>query len=273
MRTIALFYDCTPEALNAAMFALDIAEKSKVDIVVLSLCKTSSPDMLPVSTPCTEMDRKNEKNDIVSLLYDANPCGDFAPVITAIDLSDYTEKDICELVIRKNIWLMVKGIEQHLTHEALTRIDIQAIVNHVAAPLLLVPEHYAKVNFQNIIYTVDMRYCRAHVIGFLAELAKVYQSNLVIDHFSAKGLPHLGEAYAALLFERDIANKGSYKKILFNNIKERNLEAAVDVMVDDQHTDLLALVNHRFHFEELFGAAITNVLPEHIPVPVIVFPS
>ena len=144
---------------------------------------------------------------------------------------------------------MVKGIERHLTHESLTRIDIQAIVNHVAAPLLLVPDHHIKPNFENITYTVDMRYCRAHVICFLAELAKVYRSNLVIDHFSAKGLPHLDEAYAKLLFEREIVNKINYQNVFFNNIKERDLEVAVDVMVDKEHADLLALVNHRFHFE------------------------
>lgn len=273
MRTIILFNDNSPEAANAAIFAVGLAENVKADILVLDLCKTQGVEnkakaLVTAGGASTETGHAGFADSLI----DNTPSGDFKPVINKIDASAYNEKDISELVIRKNIWMMVKGIETHVTHKLLSAIDVQAIVNHVACPLLLVPDSYHKGKFKNITYALDMRYCRTAVLRFLAELARDCDANLVIEHFSAKGLPHLHEGYARELFSGEIANKIKYDKVYFNNIKERNLNAAVDVMVNDLRADLLALVNHRFHFEELFGRSVKNVLPEHVPIPVIIFP-
>jgi hypothetical protein len=167
---------------------------------------------------------------------------------------------------------MVKGIETQVTHELLSNIDIQSILNHVGCPLLLIPDNYKKRNFENIAYAVDMRYCRTAVLKFLVEFAYAYQANLVIEHLSAKGLPPLDDNYALSLFGNEIANRLPYDNIYFNNIKERNMNVAIGVIINNLRVDLLALVNHRFHFEEIFGRAIKNCLPEHISVPVMVFP-
>ncbi len=274
MRTLALFNDSSPEACNAAEFALSIAQKVKADILILNLCQVTQ-DKVPRSIAGGEqvaVANEEEAFDLVAHLCDSVVPGDFRPVISEVDASSYAEKDICELIIRKNIWMMIKGIETHLTHDILSSINVQAVLNHVASPLLLVPDNYHKKDFENITYAVDMRYCRKAVVKFLGELAHCYGANLVIEHFSAKDLPHLDNNYARSLFATEVIDKINYTKVFFNNIKERNLDVAMDVMVNDLHADLLALVNHRFHFEELFGRSINNVLPEHIPVPVIIFP-
>jgi hypothetical protein len=274
MRTIILFNDNSPEAENAGRLALEIAEKAKADLLVLNLCadkKTMSRQKALAGSLC-DVAEKAESFDKINYLADGRITDDFEPVVDEIDASSYTEKEIYELVIRKNSWMMIKGIETHVTHEVLSGIDVQTVINHVACPLLLVPDNYAKNGFENITYALDMRYCRTAVLRYLAELANMYNANLSVEHFSAKGLPHLGDDFASDLFEGGIASKIKYDRIYFNNLKERDLGVAVDVMVSDLHADLLALVNHRFHFEELFGRTIKNVLPEHIPVPVIIFP-
>ena len=273
MRTILVFNDNSPEAENAAEFALDIAQKMKADILVLNLCAYARIENRKIVTAGKQASEEDAGSfSLVTHLYDATCNTEFRPVVNDMDANDLTEKDICELVIRKNIWLMVKGTETNTSHSLPTNTDVQSVLNHVACPLLLVPGNYKKRGFENITYTVDMRYCRTTVLKFLAELARQYDANLVVEHFSAKGLPPLGDDYAASLFKEEIMNKISYDKIYFNNIKERDLEVAVDVMISSLHADLLALVNHRFHFEELFGLSIHNVLPEHILVPAIIFP-
>jgi hypothetical protein len=274
MRTLALFNDGSPEAGNAAEFALSIAQKVKADILILNLCEIPEGKVQSSQAVCEHVAAGNEEetDDLVAHLCDSIAPGDFKPVITEVDASSYADKDICGLIIRKNIWMMIKGIESYVTHHILSQVDFQAVLNHVASPLLLVPDNYHKKDFENITYAVDMRYCRTAVVKFLSELAHRYGANLVIEHFSAKGLPHLSNDYARSLLATEITGKINYQNIFFNNIKERNLGDAVDVMVNDLHADLLGLVNHRFHFEELFGRSIGNVLPEHISVPVIVFP-
>jgi hypothetical protein len=274
MGTILLFNDNSTEARNAGRLALAIAQKVKADLLVLNLGKAIKviPLLEELVTP-GEFDGEHvESFNMVSFLIDIIASNDFRPVINDIDACYYTEKEIAELAIRKNIWMMVKGVETHITHEVLSDVNVQGVINRVACPLLLVPDNYVKGIFENITYALDMRYCRTAVLRFLAELARDYDANLVVEHFSAKGLPHLSDGYAADLFACEISNRIKYDKLYFNNIKERNLEIAVDVMVNDLHADLLALVNHRFHFEELFGRSIKNVLPEHVPIPVIIFP-
>jgi nucleotide-binding universal stress UspA family protein len=46
----------------------------------------------------------------------------------------------------------------------------------------------------------------------------------------------------------------------------------VDVLINGMDADLLVCMHHQSHFEQLFGANIPSVMPEHITVPVLVFP-
>ncbi|MDO3627306.1 universal stress protein [Mucilaginibacter sp. BT774] len=269
MRTILVFNDDSPEAINAAEFALHIAKKVKADIFTLNLVKRETYKVSEklIAAYAQPIDSSLEPQ---GGLVEADE--DFKPAKWEIDASQYSEKEISELVIRKNVWLMVKGIETQVTHELLCQVDIQAILNHVGCPLLLIPDNYKKRNFENIAYAVDMRYCRRTVLKFLTELAKDCGASLVLEHLSAKGLPPLDDKYAMSLFDNEITNKTYYNNVYFNNIKERNLNVAIGVIINDLQADLLAVVNHRFHFEELFGRAIKTCMPENIPIPVIVFP-
>lgn len=273
MRTILVFNDDSPEAINAADFASHIALKVKADILTLNLTKRkkfrASKVLIEAKLNATNADLNfHEIFETTSV----GPDDDFKPLQWDVDASEYSEKDISELVIKKNIWLMVKGIEMHVTHELLGHVDIQSVINHVGCPLLLIPDNYKKKNFENVAYAVDMRYCRRSVLKFLIEFASGYGANLILEHLSAKGLPPLDDNYAMSLFGNEIASQVKYDRIYFNNIKERNVNVATEVVINNLQADLLALVNHRFHFEEIFGRVITHCMPENIPVPVLVFP-
>ncbi|HZY39612.1 MAG TPA: hypothetical protein VFE53_23310, partial [Mucilaginibacter sp.] len=95
---------------------------------------------------------------------------------------------------------------------------------------------------------------------------------LYIDHLSAKGLPHMDEGYALNFFNDEFKNNVGYDKLFFNNIKERDINKAVDVMINGMHIDMLALVNHRFHFEQILGRMIPDHLPDQITIPILIFP-
>lgn len=274
MRTIVFFNDNSAEAENAAEFSFRLAQRVGADILILNLVgqnqmvKAVSEKHAAINKPAAL-----STTPIFDHLIEMPLIGDYRPVISDVDASEMKTQDITSLITEKNIWLMVKGIEQgHITHEHLTDINVQAILNRVACPLMLIPYQYKKIDFRNITYTVDMRYCRTPVLKFLAEMANIYQANLVIEHFSATGLTPLDDQYALSLFDSEITRKIKCEKLFFNNIKEKNIDVALDVMINGLHTDLLAVVNHRSHFEEIFGLSIKDALPESLPVPVIIFP-
>ncbi|HVV56158.1 MAG TPA: hypothetical protein VHC47_12565 [Mucilaginibacter sp.] len=278
MRTIIVFNDNTPAAENAAEFALDIAQKVQGNILILNLNGVVYYE--PVVRQLLATNQKNANEDLYPVftmadhLYGLVTNDEFRPSIDDIDASEWREQDIARLIIRENVWMMVKGVAaQPEIYDTLTRVSTQSVLNRVACPLLLIPENYRHHSFTNIAYMADMRYCMQGIVKYLATLAAAYDANLVVEHLSMRGLPPLDDGYALTMFSEDIADKIKYDKIYFNNIKERNLDIAIDVMVNNMHTDLLAMVNHNFHFEEMFGRYITEVFPEHIPVPAIIFPS
>jgi len=110
------------------------------------------------------------------------------------------------------------------------------------------------------------------VVRYVAEFAKSWHAPVAIAHISANGLPDMAEAYAVSVFSEEICPNINYDRLLFNNIREKDLAKAVDVLINGMHNDLLVLVNHRFHFKELVGYYIAPSLPLHITVPLLIFP-
>ena len=92
-------------------------------------------------------------------------------------------------------------------------------------------------------------------------------------HIAAKGLPDIHTKYAQQIFAEEISANVNYEHLYFNHISEKNISKAVDVLVDVMHTDLLILVNHKFHFEEIVGRKLSGRLPEYLHIPLLVFPS
>lgn len=278
MKTIIVINDNSNEALHAAFLALDIAEKVGANLLI-----TNETKMDEQSIPNEQIlaGRKEEATDTgesvsnlasrLRLSYDAN--AEFIPEITEMDISDFRDEDLTRFVISNNIWMIVTGArELSDTHAKDLHINIQSVLNHVRCPLLLVPEKSHFKSFEQIVYIADLRYCRLHIVRLLAELALPYRANILVDHLSAKGLPHMEESYALKVFNTEIATKVNYDQVFFNNIKERDLVKAVDVMINGMHSDLLVLVNHRFHFEEILGRYLTHVLPANITIPLLIFP-
>lgn len=278
MKTIIVINDNSAEALHAALLALDIAEKVGANLLITNEVKdkeliTKAGTILPghheeLTEPVAEA---SDLPGHLKLLYDAN--ADFIPEINDMDISDFREEDLTRFVISNNIWMIVAGTrELSEQHTADLHINIQAVLNHVRCPLLLVPEKSNWKGFEQIVYIADLRYCRLHAVRYLAELAQPYEANVLVDHLSAKGLPHMEENYALKMFNEEIAAKVNYDRIFFNNIKERDLIKAVDFMINGMHSDLLVMVNHRFHFEEILGRYITHTLPANITIPLLIFP-
>lgn len=278
MKTIIVINDNSAEALHAAVLALDIAEKVGANLLITNEVKDKE---LITKAGTILFGHQDESTDPIAeasdlpghlkLLYDAN--ADFIPEINDMDISDFREEDLTRFVISNNIWMIVAGArELSEQHTADLHINIQSVLNHVRCPLLLVPEKSNWKGFEQIVYIADLRYCRLHAVRYLAELAQPYEANVLVDHLSAKGLPHMEENYALKMFNEEIAAKVNYDRIFFNNIKERDLIKAVDVMINGMHSDLLVMVNHRFHFEEILGRYITHTLPANITIPLLIFP-
>lgn len=185
----------------------------------------------------------------------------------------FVSDNVAAIVRKFNIGLLIKGIPQNAEQgPPVIESDVLSCSAKSGCPVLLVPEQFQCKTFEKIVYVTDLRYCRQGVIRFLSKLAINFNASILIANIAAKGLPFMENNHALDVFKDTIAHPASHDHFYFNNIRERDIPKAVDVLVNDMDTDLLVLVNHRYHFTELFGAATPYLLPGYIRIPVLLFP-
>jgi nucleotide-binding universal stress UspA family protein len=279
MKTIIVINDGSAEAEHAGILALNIAQKLNASMLIANLIQVGvravvKEYVLVAAGAETTIKAKGKQSLFKKLTGLDNPLYDLKTEINEIDASEFSVTEMAMLIIKNNVWMMVKGVrESHRPDDGASVINMQSVLNRVMCPLLLVPEKYNLKDFERIVYIADLRYCQLPVVRYLTQLAKPYHANVQIAHHSAKGLPDMEEKYSHTFFREVISSNVQYDNLMFNNIKEKNLLKVVDVMVNVMHTDLLVLINHLFHFEELVGSNIKPTLPEHIKIPLLVFPS
>lgn len=181
--------------------------------------------------------------------------------------------NIAAIVRKFNIGLLIKGLPENAGRELpVIESDVLSCSAKSGCPVLLVPEQFPYKAFEKIVYATDLRYCRQGIIRFLSKLAINFNASVLIANIAARGLPFMEHSYALDVFKDTIDHPASHDHFYFNNIRERDIPKAIDVLVNDMDTDLLVLVNHKYHFNELFGAVRPYVLPDYIRIPVLIFP-
>ena len=279
MKTIIVINDGSEAGEHAAGMALGIAQKVTANLLVANVYQPAAVKLREYISAGIEQEGGAEGSQspgLMGVLITMNGrfAGDFVPEISFVEAADFSLNDMVHFINNHEIWMMVKGANEVMRQNTpYLSANIQSVLNRVSCPLLLVPEKSHLQDFERIAYMADLRYCQIPVLNYLAQLARPYQSKIQIAHVSAKGLPDMGENYARSFFSEAICRKVHYDQLYFNNIREKNLHQVFDVLIHGMKTDLLVLINHQFHFEELMGRYITNQLPGYITVPVLVFPS
>jgi hypothetical protein len=269
MKTILVINNATPEAGHAAKFALTIAQKMQANLLlanttrILSTVKVLTDGSLALGTD----------DALLENLEHLNTGGDgFKPEITELDASSLNEAQLAEYIYKNDISMIVKGELDGVQSQVARRdINIHAVLNKVRCPLLLIPANWHIKDIERMAYISDLRYCRGYIISQMARVAQPWDASISVAHISVDGLPDIEEKHANNVFKAATSSV-KYDKLFFNNIKEKDLLTAVDVLINGMHNDLLVLINHRYHFEEIIGRYITDTLPLNVTVPLLIYP-
>lgn len=272
MRKILFLSDGSSAAENAGRIALHIAQKMNADLLVGELNKVVTPyrQLMLVGNQQRQTDQDSAKFD--EPLDHKPDLSEFWRNVNYIDLSSFDAQKVARFVIQQDIMLLIKGIKTIDDGKIAREFNIHSVLNRVACPLLLIPDNWLHINFERIVYMADLRYCKFQVLKYLTGLGGPYQASLLVAHISEKGIPDMDKNYALEFFDEVIRTNISYNRLFFDHIKEKNLLRATDILIHGMNTDLLVLVNHHFHFEEIMGRYISHVMPEHVTIPLLVFP-
>ena len=275
MRTLLIINDNSPEARQAAEFALTMAQRAQANLILANNYINIHQYMeMALTGEIGEYDAAAQHHQgLLEYLKTLNESQDtFSSEIEEMDISQMDETALAEFINTNHIWMMIKGMPDCETVINQHPFNVHTVLNKVLCPLLLIPSNRKLKSIERLAYIADLRYCRIEIVRYLAELARPWGADLSIAHRSAKGLPDMEENYALTVFSEEVCKNVNYDKLFFNNIRETDLERVVDVLINGMHNDILVMVNHRFHFEEILGRYITDTLPLHITVPLLIFP-
>jgi nucleotide-binding universal stress UspA family protein len=275
MKEILVMNDDSAEALHAAEYAFNLACLYNKNIVVANLCRIREPS-LKASQVSNDPSYSNESTeeamagDVADHLDTLKPCPDFQPEIKRLDISAFAEQDLAAYINRQRVWILVQGVARgERLHPA--QLNMQAVLNRVQCPFLLVPAETSIRPLERLAYLADLRYAHVPVINFLARMNTGNES-VILAHICAKGLPDLDSTYAMDLFSNGLSRNASCDHLFFSRLRDKNFAACMDQVINGIQADMLVCVNHHYHFDQLLAGDIGSAIPGEVSVPVLVFP-
>lgn len=265
MADILLINDGSQQSFHTAEYALMLAKSLRHNILVANIIPAYQPVKVSIGAGVDFTEAQEEslsdKLNLISNLYDG-----FHPTIRNFDVAELTEKEFIAFINQQQLFLVMLASGQQAPG-----FNLQAAFSRVYCPLLVLPSVIEIKPIERIMYLTDLRFCQVPVLNYLSKLSDGGSIN--IAHICADGLPELDARYAEDIFGRSVSPNVKGSTLYFSHIREKNISKAVDTMIHGMHADLLVCQNRWFHFKQMFGDYLPVDVPEHISVPVLVFPS
>lgn len=277
MKNILIFNDFSSEAEHATELALLLAGKTNTNLYVWNTFDQAHERVakelaaINANEDIVEMDADNT-SWIEKLESKLNWQSGLMPVVKFIEGVEYAPEDVFRIVQKYDVGMLIKGIAANEDDQLSIAPEALVCSTKSGCPILFIPEKYEYKAFEKMVYATDLRFCRREVVTFLTRMAKLLNASVLIANIPAQGLPFMEDGYARSVFEKETLNHDNNEHIYFSNIRERDIQKATDVLVNGMNNDLLVLVNHKFHFNELLGHDAPYILPENIHIPLLVFP-
>jgi hypothetical protein len=186
----------------------------------------------------------------------------YQPRVKTIDASRFTERDLAAYIRHENCSMVLSTLKD-------CRLNLQVVLNQVSCPVMLLPDDFGARQIKRIVYLTDLRYCQQEVVS---HLSKLKESSVLLAHICQQGLPDVTPEYGNQLFNDTLGRYSACCELFFSQIKETNLEKVVDTLVNTMRADMLVCVNRMFHFQKLVGDKLPKSLPDHVSVPLLIFP-
>lgn len=274
MKTILVLNDNSTTASHAAIFALDLAQKIRANIIVASII--ASDGAIYHEDPQLIETRKLrlQRSALVKTLFaHKKRFTDFRPVIQEIELANFTGHELFQLTNDCNIYLVIRGMNE-FTSSALISINlsINMLLSDIKCPLLIIPSSWDFNEFRDLVYLTDLRFCGIDTVTFIADLAREWNAKVLIAHSTVSGLPEIDEKDANDIFRNEVSRHINYSNIVMNMLDKGKIPDIIKMVVRDFHADLLVFVNQHFHFNTFTKQYFKDKCALYKPVPMLIFP-
>lgn len=255
MKTILVLTDLSKKAENASLYALRIAENLRANIILYHCFKVFRSVVLP-ETGMWPMDGydsiRNESlvelKKLADRLSKHHQHGNFKPAIHICNDMGDLGNNIHQFAEEKNIDLIVMGAKSDdVVSHILYGSETNAVLEEVKCPILFIPDQCNFVHLKTIVFSVDLKKFYPKAVGFLVDLARVHQSQIIALHIGEDSDLRPGQ------FVNMIQNVFEYPNATFKQIPGDNVGEKLDEFLLLARPDLAVMIHHQRY---LFGEFI-----------------
>lgn len=283
MQKILVPVDYSDDAANAALYALEIAAKSKSEIIFLHtyhvpVIVTEAPaaQSYELFIENVQKDEEQKMNKFLDKLLSYEN-GKFKSIdISTKIMLGFAVEVILEISEKNNIQLIVMGTRGASgIKKALIGSNTSNIIKKCKVPVLAVPSGASFKGLDRIVFACDYHLIENESKLFvLAELAHLFNSEVMIFNVvdDKEKQPSFDHALQGLKIENIL--RGAEHSYHFAEKDSRDVSEIIDDFVVNQKADMLVTIPKRMDFiSSLFHKSLTKEMACHSKVPLLALPD
>jgi nucleotide-binding universal stress UspA family protein len=286
MKTILILTDFTEKSQHAAEFAYLLASRVNANLILYNSYYVPQGTVFAgIYTSYTNDFSGYDNESLKQLKLQAaqikEKCehqiyGKTPTIHLQNDLGNVAQ-NIKELVEKQDVWLIIMGNKRNegLLDKLIYGNDTKMVIENASCPVMLISEKTTFDDLNKIVFTsagFDKEDFKA--LNFLTELAKPFDSEIVITHILPKTDKEEIQNYKVPKEVYLAWSEFKYQKVTFKDIRSDDVAKSVERFTEIENMDLITLIyrKHKF-FDQLFHESNFKHLLNYDKVPLLVFPS
>lgn len=275
MKTILLPTDFSSTADNALNYALTLAKKQNIKIILLHVYQVPAP-IAEVPFGVLNEERlalkANSENKIKNLEMRIQHAGGIS--YECLVEEGAAVDTILKVAKEKKVDLIVMGAtgETSLVGVIFGSVSLK-VMEKAQCPVMTVPQHMTiSKEIKRITFATDYHQSDLAAIDKASEIAAATNAQLNILHISDAVIGADEEKALMKNFMEKVKSATSYFNLSFQIIHAYNVEKRLEQYVEDESTDMLMMATHyRTFFDRLFSRSMTKEVALNTKVPVVAF--
>jgi nucleotide-binding universal stress UspA family protein len=277
MKTILVPVDFSDNSKNAMDYAIMLANKLNMKLLILHAFNAPVAELVSSSyktetnnkIETTQREVENELRIWREVVNNSEKNIDCSTLFIKGDLID----EIAQVIREHAIDLIVMGTKGA---SGLKKIFIgsntERIIEKVSCPVIAVPAEYQFDGIRKIIFATDYHDSDIVSIGFVAQLATLFDSELIIVHKADREFKVEFEEDLLDDFVNQVEKSVKYDKIKFHLLKSNGVHHSLDEFINEQKADLLAIsTKGGISINPIFNRSLTRKFADHIQIPLLAF--
>lgn len=283
MQKILVPVDYSDDAASAALYALEIAAKSKSEIIFLHtyhipIVATEAPaaQSYELFIENVQKDEEQKMNKFLDKLLSYEN-GKFKSIDISTKVTvGFAIEVILEISANNNVQLIVMGTRGASgIKKTLIGSNTSDVIKKSKVPVLAVPSGASFKGLDRIVFACDYHLTENESNLFvLAELAHLFNSEVMIFNVvdDREKLPSFEHALQGLKIENVL--RGAEHSYHFADKDNREIGEIIDDFVVNQKADMLVTIPKRMDFiSSLFHKSLTKEMACHSKVPLLALPE